>query len=47
MKLSTKIITAGLVGDWLTTHICSMDTKLRQCPPAQSRQQSTTLAGRR
>ena len=25
-----------LVGDWLKTHICSVDTKLRQCPSALS-----------
>jgi hemerythrin len=31
-----------LVGDWLTTHICSVDTKLRQCPSAQSVRGTTT-----
>lgn len=27
----------SLVGDWLATHICSVDTKLRQCPSASPR----------
>ena len=35
----------NLVGDWLTTHICSIDTKLRQCPSAQSGRRTPALVG--
>jgi hemerythrin-like metal-binding protein len=34
----------SLVGDWLATHICNVDTKLRQCPSAQNRRQSLAAA---
>jgi hemerythrin-like metal-binding protein len=36
----------SLVGDWLTTHICSVDTKLRQCPSARSSAGTRELAAR-
>jgi hemerythrin-like metal-binding protein len=35
-----------LVGDWLTTHICSVDTKLRQCPSDRSGGPSPVLNAR-
>ena len=34
----------ALVGDWLATHICNVDTKLRQCPSAQKREQALAAA---